>query len=67
MIRVAKTKALICAFVFAFAYDWFSHATTHIMFSQAGAHLLTFGISECLLTFSVVFFCWNKSCSGAMR
>ena len=29
-IRVAKTKELICAFVFAYADCWFSHAAGHI-------------------------------------
>ena len=42
---VAKTKALIsfavtvkriCAFVFAYADCWFSHAEAHMMFSLGG-------------------------------
>ena len=41
-IRVAKTKVLIsfavtaklnCAFVFAYAYCWFSHGAAHILFN----------------------------------
>ena len=30
---MAKTKALISAFVFAYADCWFSHAAAHIMIS----------------------------------
>ena len=30
-IRVAKTKALICTFVFAYADCWYSHAAAHLI------------------------------------
>ena len=33
-IYVAKTKASICAFVFAYAKRWFSHDVAHLVFQQ---------------------------------
>ena len=32
---MAKTKALICAFVFAYAECWFSHAVAHFRLPEA--------------------------------
>ena len=35
LIRVAKTKALICVFVFTYADCWFSHEAAQVSFSNS--------------------------------
>ena len=43
---VAKTKALICGFVFSYANFWFSHAAAHIVEDINRTRYFRFNLAE---------------------
>ena len=54
--RVAKTKALICAFVFAYANCWFSHEAAHNNFLFSISAKILYFISSYFTLFCFVYF-----------